>query len=121
MKTQQYELCFKATNGSISTAYHVTSENNKPDCFFFSIYSAHTVPISLRFSQSSYSQSESLSPLSVSLVLDSTSGVAEQAVVARITASSQAGDTATGEKSLLLECVHMVEESCVCAAIYFSV
>ena len=100
MKTQQYELCFKATNGSISTAYHVTSENNKPDCFFFfSIYSAHTVPISLRFSQSSYSQSESSSPLSVSLVLDATSGVAVQSVVAQITASSQGGDTATGEKS----------------------
>ena len=103
MKTQQYELCFKATNGSISTAYHVTSETtNLIFLFFFTIftiYSAHTVPISMRFSQPTYSQSESLSPLSVSLVLDATSGVAVESVVAQITASSQAGDTATGEKS----------------------
>ena len=106
MKTQQYELCFKATNGSISTAYHVTSETTNLIVFFFfffftifTIYSAHTVPITMRFSQSSYSQSESLSPLFVNLVLDATSGVAVESVVAQITASSQAGDTATGEKS----------------------
>ena len=65
----------------------------------------------MRFSQPTYSQSESISPLSVSLVLDATSGVAAQAVVAQITASAQAGDTATGKKVIinlyvyLLECV----------------
>ena len=56
----------------------------------------------MRFSQPTYSRSESLSPLSVSLVLDGTSGVAVQAVVAEITASAQAGDTATGKKFVLL-------------------
>ena len=71
---------------------------------------SHTVPIVLRFSQSAYSQSESVSPLSVSLVLDASSGVAVQAVVAQITASAQGGDTATGKEIcgflLLLECVN---------------
>ena len=84
-------------NCSIPTAHHVISENNEP-IFFFTIYSAHTVPITMRFSQPTYSQSESFSPLSVSLVLDANSGVAVQSVVAEITASSQPGDTATGEK-----------------------
>ena len=64
----------------------------------------HTVPIVLRFSQSAYSQSESVSPLSVSLVLDTTSGVAVQAVVAQITASAQGGDTATGKEVIGFFC-----------------
>ena len=58
----------------------------------------HTVAF-LRFQQSSYSQSESISPLSVNLVLDATSGTTTQAIVAQIAASAQAaaGDTATGK------------------------
>ena len=55
----------------------------------------------MRFSQSSYSQSESSSPLFVSLVLDATSGVAVQSVVAEIIASAEAGDTATGKKVII--------------------
>ena len=51
----------------------------------------------MRFEQSSYSQSESISPLSVNLVLDATSGTTTQAIVEQITASAQAGDTATGK------------------------
>ena len=51
-----------------------------------------------------------MTPLSVSLVLDASSGVAVQAVVAQITASAQGGDTATGMEIcgffLLLECVN---------------
>ena len=50
----------------------------------------------MRFSQSAYSQLESITPLSVSLVLDATSGTTTQAIVEQITASAQAGDTATG-------------------------
>ena len=50
----------------------------------------------MRFSQSAYSQLESITPLSVSLVLDATSGTTTQAIVEQITASVQAGDTATG-------------------------
>ena len=50
----------------------------------------------MRFSQSAYSQLESITPLSVSLVLDATSGTITQAIVEQITASVQAGDTATG-------------------------
>ena len=50
----------------------------------------------MRFSQSAYSQLESITPLSVSLVLDATSGTITQAIVEQITASAQAGDTATG-------------------------
>ena len=64
--------------------------------FFFLL--SHTVSIVQRFSQSAYSQSESVSPLSVSLVLDATSGVAVQTVVVQITASAQGGDTATGKE-----------------------
>ena len=51
----------------------------------------------MRFEQSSYSQSESISPLSVNLVLDASSGTTTQAIVEQITASAQAGDTATGK------------------------
>ena len=68
--------------------------NNSKKTLIFLL--SHTVPIVLRFSQSAYSQSESVSPLSVSLVLDASSGVAVQAVVAEITASAQGGDTSTG-------------------------
>ena len=50
----------------------------------------------MRFSQSAYSQSESVSPQSVSLVLDATSGTTTQAIVEQITASAETGDTATG-------------------------
>jgi len=50
----------------------------------------------MRFSQSAYSQSESVSPLSVSLVLDASSGTTTQAIVEQITASAETGDTATG-------------------------
>ena len=56
----------------------------------------HTVAI-MRFEQSSYSTSESMSPLSVNLVLDATSGTTTQAIVEEITASAQASDTATGK------------------------
>ena len=51
----------------------------------------------MRFEQSSYSQSESMSPLSVNLVLDASSGTTTQAIVEEITASAQASDTATGK------------------------
>ena len=51
----------------------------------------------MRFSQSAYSQSENISPLVVSLVLDTTSGTTTQEIVAQIAASAQAGDTATGK------------------------
>ena len=87
---------------------------------FFTIYSAHTVPITLRFSQPTYSQSESFSPLSVSLVLDANSGVAVQSVVAEITASSQPGDTATGEKIgnfIIGMCAHGWNFLCVCSSL----
>ena len=50
----------------------------------------------MRFSQSAYSQFESLTPLSVSLVLDASSGTTTQAIVEQITASAETGDTATG-------------------------
>ena len=50
----------------------------------------------MRFSQSAYSQLESITPLSVSLVLDATSGTITQAIVEQITASAETGDTATG-------------------------
>ena len=56
----------------------------------------HTVAF-LRFQQSSYSQSENITPLSVCLVLDATSGTTTEAIVAQITASVAAGDTATGK------------------------
>ena len=52
----------------------------------------------MRFSQSTYSQSEELFLLSVSLVLDATSDVLTQPIVEQITTSVQAGDTATGKK-----------------------
>ena len=52
----------------------------------------------MRFSQSAYSQSESISPLVVSLVLDGTSGTTTQEIVAQIAAGVQSGDTATGKK-----------------------
>ena len=61
-------------------------------CYFLLLL---TVAI-MRFSQSAYSQSESVSPLSVSLVLDATSGTTTQAIVEQITASAETGDTATG-------------------------
>lgn len=54
----------------------------------------------MRFVQSSYSQFENFSPLTVNLVLDASSGTAMQAIVVQITASSQGGDTATGEKTI---------------------
>ena len=63
----------------------------------------------MRFSQPTYSQSESTSPLFVNLVLDATSGVAAQAVVAEITASVQAGDTATGKKVIINVCFYLLE------------
>ena len=52
----------------------------------------------MRFSQSAYSQYSSIIPLSVSLVLDASSGTTTQAIVAQITASAQTGDTATGKE-----------------------
>lgn len=54
------------------------------------------VAVVVRFSQSTYSQSENISPLSVSLVLDS--GSASQQIVAQILTSVQGGDTATGKE-----------------------
>ena len=58
----------------------------------------------MRFSQSTYSQGEDSSSLSVSLVLDtfggSGGGLAEitQDIVEQIIAFTQAGDTATGKE-----------------------
>ena len=53
----------------------------------------------LRFSQSAYSQSENITSLLVSLVLDTTSGTTTtQEIIAQISAGVQAGDTATGKK-----------------------
>ena len=52
----------------------------------------------MRFSQPTYSQSEELFLLSVSLVLDATSDVLTQPIVEQIATSVQAGDTATGKK-----------------------
>ena len=68
---------------------HNNSNKNYSDDLF------HTVAI-MRFSQSAYSQSESISPLLVSLVLDTTSGATTQEIVAQIANGVQAGDTATG-------------------------
>ena len=50
----------------------------------------------MRFSQSAYSQSENSASFSVSLVLDATSGIITQEILAQITAGVLAGDTATG-------------------------
>lgn len=57
----------------------------------------YTVAI-MRLSQSTYSQSENISSLSVNLVLNATSGRTTQEIVGQITAHSQAGDTATGKQ-----------------------
>lgn len=58
----------------------------------------HTVAF-LRFTSPAYPQNEPISLLSVNLVLDAaTSGAIAQIIVARITASAQLGDTASGEK-----------------------
>lgn len=54
------------------------------------------VAVVVRFSQSTYLQSENISPLAVSLVLDS--GSASQQIIAQITTSVQGGDTATGKE-----------------------
>ena len=50
----------------------------------------------MRFTQSAYSQSENIASFSVSLVLDTTSGITTQEIVSQITAGAIAGDTATG-------------------------
>ena len=63
----------------------------------------------MRFSQTSYSQSESQSLLSVSLVLDITSDVITQPIVEQITTSVQAGDTATGKKVISSQIVSLLE------------
>ena len=60
----------------------------------------------MRFSQSAYSQDENNSSLSVSLVLDpfggsgSGSAAITQDIVEQIIAFTQAGDTATGKRSI---------------------
>lgn len=54
----------------------------------------------MQFSQSSYFQSENITPLSVSLVLESFAGSVglTQDIVEEITAFAQEIDTATGKK-----------------------
>ena len=61
----------------------------------------HTVAF-MRFTQSSYSQDETITPLSVRLVLDTFGGIGSgtqsitQNIIEEITAFAQGGDTATG-------------------------
>ena len=55
----------------------------------------------MSFSQSSYSQNEAGSPLSINLVLGATTrGTIAQEIVVQITASARGGDTATGKKDI---------------------
>ena len=67
-----------------------------------SVYSPHTVAF-MRFSQQAFSQSENVTSLSVSLVLDAFGGngtgtaAISQDIVEQITAFAGAGDTATGK------------------------
>ena len=63
----------------------------------------------MRFSQPTYSQSEELFLLSVSLVLDATSDVLTQPIVEQIATSVQAGDTATGKKRYQLSNTSLLE------------
>jgi len=82
---------------------HWNKQHYESQPFYLSIVLSHAVAF-MRFSQSTYSQGENSSSLSVSLVLDpfggSGSGLAEitQDIVEQIIAFTQAGDTATGKE-----------------------
>ena len=70
----------------------------------------------MQFSQSTYSQSENTGPLVVSLVLEPFGGTGTgsasitQNVVANITASVQAGDTAVGKELIMKEALNCIDE-----------